>query len=182
MIMIIVRCWFNPALGPPVEFADRAALWRERWASLLDIWPIIVLIVRRHRRALLRRGFADRGRRGRRVARDADRRCCSGNLTLAGFIDASRMRSSTTAQLFFVGIGAVLYTKFLALSGTADCSPKLVGNWALDPLLLVIAVSIIYLVLGMFLDPLGMILLTIPVFVPMFERSSSISSGSACWW
>ena len=31
-----------------------------------------------------------------------------------------------------------------------------------------IAVSAIYLVLGMFLDPLGMILLTIPVFVPMF--------------
>ena len=45
---------------------------------------------------------------------------------------------------------------------------ELVGNWALDPLLLVIAVSIIYLILGMFLDPLGMILLTIPVFVPMF--------------
>ena len=27
---------------------------------------------------------------------------------------------STTAQLFFVGIGAILYTKFLALAGTAD--------------------------------------------------------------
>ena len=31
-----------------------------------------------------------------------------------------------------------------------------------------IAVSIVYIILGMFLDPLGMILLTIPVFVPMF--------------
>ena len=31
-----------------------------------------------------------------------------------------------------------------------------------------IAVSVVYLILGMFLDPLGMILLTIPVFVPMF--------------
>ena len=46
---------------------------------------------------------------------------------------------------------------------------ELVGTWALNPLLLVIAVSIIYLILGMFLDPLGMILLTIPVFVPMFS-------------
>ena len=44
----------------------------------------------------------------------------------------------------------------------------MVGTWALDPLLLVIAVSIVYIILGMFLDPLGMILLTIPVFVPMF--------------
>ena len=31
-----------------------------------------------------------------------------------------------------------------------------------------IAVSIIYIILGTFIDPLGMILLTIPVFVPMF--------------
>jgi len=74
----------------------------------------------------------------------------------------------TTAQLFFIGIGAVIYTKFLALSGSATLFTELVGTWALNPMLLVIAVSAIYLVLGMFLDPLGMILLTIPVFVPMF--------------
>jgi TRAP-type C4-dicarboxylate transport system permease large subunit len=43
-----------------------------------------------------------------------------------------------------------------------------IGQWALNPLLLVIAVSVIYIILGTFMDPLGMILLTIPVFVPMF--------------
>jgi len=37
----------------------------------------------------------------------------------------------------------------------------------IDPVLLVIAASIIYLVLGMFLDPIGMMLITIPVLVPM---------------
>src|SRR4030095_858053 len=31
-----------------------------------------------------------------------------------------------------------------------------------------IAVSVGYIILGTFMDPLGMILLTIPVFVPMF--------------
>lgn len=75
---------------------------------------------------------------------------------------------ATTAQLFFVGIGAILYTKFLALSGTADMFKQLIGQWALDPLLLVIAISVVYIILGTFMDPLGMILLTIPVFVPMF--------------
>jgi len=56
----------------------------------------------------------------------------------------------------------------LALAGTAEMFTQLIGEWALDPLLLVIGVSVIYVILGMFLDPLGMILLTIPVFVPMF--------------
>jgi len=44
---------------------------------------------------------------------------------------------------------------------------SLIGSWAVDPLLLVIGISIIYVILGTFMDPLGMILLTIPVFVPM---------------
>ena len=90
-------------------------------------------------------------------------------LTIGGLHRSLKDAMATTAQLFFVGIGAVLYTKFLALSGTADMFSDAVGAWALDPLLLVIAVSVIYLVLGTFLDPLGMILLTIPVFVPMFN-------------
>jgi TRAP-type C4-dicarboxylate transport system permease large subunit len=89
-------------------------------------------------------------------------------LTLAGFLDALEDAMATTAQLFFVGIGAILYTKFLALSGTGDMFKQLIGQWALDPLLLVIAVSVVYIILGTFMDPLGMILLTIPVFVPMF--------------
>jgi C4-dicarboxylate transporter, DctM subunit len=91
-------------------------------------------------------------------------------LTLAGLIDSFKDAIGTTAQLFFVGIGAVIFARFLALAGTADMFTEMIGNWALDPLLLVIAISFIYIILGMFLDPLGMILLTIPVFVPMFAK------------
>jgi len=45
----------------------------------------------------------------------------------------------------------------------------LIGDWAIDPLLLIVGLSIVYLILGMFLDPLGLMLLTLPVFLPMFE-------------
>ena len=48
----------------------------------------------------------------------------------------------------------MIYIRFLALAGTADMFTQLIGAWAVDPLLLVIAASLIYLVLGMFLDPL----------------------------
>jgi TRAP-type C4-dicarboxylate transport system permease large subunit len=75
---------------------------------------------------------------------------------------------ATTAQIFFIGMGAVMYTKFLALVGISSLFAETIGTWALSPVLLVIAVSIIYLILGMFLDPLGIMLITIPVFVPMF--------------
>jgi C4-dicarboxylate transporter, DctM subunit len=167
MIMIMVRCWLDPHLAPPVEFADRAALWRERWDSLAGIWPILVLIIGVIGGLYI--GLVtptEGGAAGAFLA--AVIGLVQRKLTLAGFLDALKDGMATTAQLFFVGIGAILYTKFLALSGTADMFKELIGSWALNPLLLVIAVSIVYIILGTFMDPLGMILLTIPVFVPMF--------------
>lgn len=167
MIMIVVRCWLDPTLGPPISFPNRDELWRERWASLREIWPILVLIV-----AVMGGLYwgvvspTESGAAGALIATLVG--VAQGKLSLRGFIDSFKDAIGTTAQLFFIGIGAVIYTKFLALSGSAALFTELVGSWALDPILLVIAVSAIYLVLGMFLDPLGMILLTIPVFVPMF--------------
>jgi TRAP-type C4-dicarboxylate transport system permease large subunit len=74
-----------------------------------------------------------------------------------------------TARIFFVAIGAVMLTRFMALSGVGQFLSGMVGSWAVDPLLLVIAASGIYLVLGMFLDPLGVLLLSLPLLLPMFE-------------
>ena len=169
MLMIIIRCQINPALGPPIAMPDRAALWRERWESLAGIWPILVLIA-----GVIGGLYAgvvtptEGGAAGAFLA--AIIGLLQRKLTIAGFVDSLKDAMSTTAQLFFVGIGAILYTKFLALAGTADVFSDAIGAWALDPLLLVIGVSIVYLILGTFMDPLGMILLTIPVFVPMFNK------------
>ena len=167
MLMIVIRCWLNPLLGPAVVSDDHAALWRERWASLREIWPILVLII--GVMGGLYMGVVsptESGAAGAFLATVIG--VAQRKLSFQGFIEAFKDAIGATAQLFFVGIGAVIYTKFLALSGSGAMFTDMVGSWALDPLLLVIAVSIIYLILGMFLDPLGMILLTIPVFVPMF--------------
>jgi len=167
MIMILVRCSLDPSLAPKVEFPDREALWRERWESLKGVWPVLVLII-----GVMGGLYAgvvtptEGGAVGAFLA--AIIGVLQRQLSWDGFVDALKDAISTTAQLFFVGIGAVIFTRFLALAGTADMFTEMIGQWALNPLLLVIAVSIIYLILGCFLDPLGMILLTIPVFVPMF--------------
>jgi C4-dicarboxylate transporter DctM subunit len=166
MLMIVIRCRLNPSLAPPVVFDDREALWRERWASLSQIWPILVIIIG------VMGGLyvgavtpTEGGAIGAFVATVIG--VLRRQLSLQGFIDSLKDAISTTAQLFFIGIGAVLFTRFLALAGSADMFTQLIGTWSVDPLLLVIAISIIYIILGMFLDPLGMVLLTIPVFVPM---------------
>src|SRR5262245_7272310 len=43
-LMIMIRCKLDPSLAPPVRFENRSALWRERWASLTEQWPILLII------------------------------------------------------------------------------------------------------------------------------------------
>ena len=166
MAMIVIRCWISPSLAPPIVYEDKTALWRERWASLAEVWPIVVLIM-----GVIGGLYAgvvsptEGGAAGALLAVAIG--LVQRKLTWDGLVDSFKDAITTTAQLFFVGMGAIIYTKFLALIGTADMFTNLIGSWAVDPLLLVIAISLIYVVLGTFMDPLGMILLTIPVFVPM---------------
>lgn len=121
MIMIMVRCSIDPSLAPPVAFADRAALWRERRASLAGIWPILVLIV-----GVIGGLYAgvitptEGGAVGAALA--AVIGIAQRKLTLAGFLDALEDAMATTAQLFFVGIGAILYTKSSRSPAPPTCS------------------------------------------------------------
>jgi tripartite ATP-independent transporter DctM subunit len=166
-IMIVVRCKYDPSLAPRVSAAERASLRDQRRGTLKEVWPLLLLIL-----GIIGGLYAgiitptEAGAGGASLA--AVIGIAQRKLTLPNFIDALTDAMVTTAQIFFIGMGAVMYTKFLALAGIAPLFKELVGGWALSPVLLVVAVSIIYLILGMFLDPLGIMLITIPVFVPMF--------------
>src|SRR5690606_14013237 len=60
-------------------------------------------------------------------------------------------------------------TRFMALSGVGAFLAQSVGSWATDPILLILAASVVYIVLGMFLDPQGVLLLSLPLLLPMFD-------------
>lgn len=166
-IMILVRCKLDPSLAPLIKFENKVALRRERWASLTEVWPLIALIV-----GIIGGLYGgvftptEAGAAGAFLA--AVIGFLQRKLTFTNFVASLKDSMVTTATLFFIGVGAVMYTKLLALAGISAMFTDIIGGWALNPLLLVIATSIIYLILGMFLDPLGIVLITVPIFVPMF--------------
>ncbi len=166
-VMIVVRCKLDPSLAPPITFADRPALRLERRESTKQVWPLLALIT-----AIIGGLYAgavtptEAGAGGAFVAMLLG--LLRRQLPATRLIDSLRDSMATTAQIFFIGMGAVMYTKFLALAGISSVMAEMIGGWAFNPLLLVVAISIIYIILGMFLDPLGIMLITIPVFVPMF--------------
>ncbi len=73
----------------------------------------------------------------------------------------------TTAVLFFIVIMAFVYAYFLVLTHLPQSLVGFVTALGLSPLLIMLLLILFYLVLGCFLDSLGMILITVPVFLPL---------------
>jgi tripartite ATP-independent transporter DctM subunit len=73
----------------------------------------------------------------------------------------------TTAMLFFVLIGALLFSNFVNIAGLPNMLSEMVSTLNAPPLLILAVILLIYLLLGCVLESLSMILLTVPVFYPL---------------
>jgi tripartite ATP-independent transporter DctM subunit len=88
-------------------------------------------------------------------------------IDLRGLLDALLETVDTTAALFFVVVGAFIFSRFVVITQL----PAELGRWVqengLSPLAVMLAVIGLYLVLGTFLDEVSTILITIPVTLPL---------------
>ena len=100
-----------------------------------------------------------------------------GSLSIRSFRNALLETLLTTAALFIIAIGASMLTRFLAFSGAGNYLSQVVAAMGANELLLLLGISLIYLVLGMFLEPLGAMLLTLPILLPIVE-----STGFSLVW
>ena len=76
---------------------------------------------------------------------------------------------TTSASLFVIGIGAAMFTRFLGLTGLTGAISNIVGGAELNYYQLMLIVVVLYLVLGMFMEPFGALLVTLPVLLPIFQ-------------
>lgn len=166
-LMIAGRCLYNPALAPRIT--ERVS-WGQRFQALLEVWPIPLLVLcvagsifggiaTATEAAALGAFFA--------AVIAAFRR----KLTFKVMKDSVVEALVSTATIFFVAIGALLLTRFLAFAGLPTALSQQIALLGLDPLTIVLGVSVLYLILGCFLDPLGVLLLTLPVVFPIFKAA-----------
>lgn len=164
--MIVARVMISPELAP----AEPVAItWADRFDSFRSAWPVVALILGVFG-GLFTGVFTptEAGATGALmsfVIGFAQR-----TLTLDKIRLAVRETLTTTAAIFVIAIGAILLTRFLALSGFTDfISEKVVAGQA-NQLVLVMGTMGVLFFLGCFLDPIGIMLLTLPIFLPAIEK------------
>jgi C4-dicarboxylate transporter, DctM subunit len=152
----------HPDWGPP---GDKAS-WPERRTALARIWGVALLF------ALVMGGMyggfftpteaAGVGAMGGFLFALARRA-----LTLKVLNEVLVESARTSAMLFTIVIGASLFASFLNFTELPNALRDFVTGLGAHPLVVIVAICLIYVVLGTAMESLSMMLLTVPIFFPL---------------
>jgi tripartite ATP-independent transporter DctM subunit len=154
--------WTDPASGPRGERSS----WRERLVALRGVWAVVALFVAVMGgiyggvfTATEGAGFGAFGALCFALARRA--------LTWRSLLDSLVESGRTTAMLFAILTGALMFAEFVNYTSMPDDLKRFVSELNVPPVVVVAAICMIYVILGTAMEELSMILLTVPVFFPL---------------
>jgi len=163
--MITIRAWRSPELAPRT---NETFTPMEKRSALRDTWPLPVLIL-----GVLGGIFAgifsptEAGAIGAAMALllALARRGLSGKALLQSIVDTAE----GTCTVFIIAIGASMFSVFMGLSTLPAALSQALLPVVDNIYLLMIAIAILFVVLGMFVESISLLLLTLPVIEPLLR-------------
>ena len=178
----MLTVWLMVRFGGETEQRQHRASRTEKWRALQDIWPVLGIF-------LLVIGGIYMGwftpTEGAAVGAGATGLVAwlNGGLTWRGIEEAILETAISTAMIFAILLGAALFNSFLAYSRVPFEAAQFFAELGVEPYLVLAIILLAYLVLGCFMDSLSMIILTIPVFFPVFQTLDfGLSPEDAALW
>jgi tripartite ATP-independent transporter DctM subunit len=170
ILYVTARSYLNPRMGPalPVEerigLADKLRLLRGMVAPLILVALVLGVIFSGVATPVEAAGI---GTFGALVVAGLHRR-----LTWPGLQEAAITTLKASAMVLWIIFGASIFVGFyIVKGGQAFVTEMLVGS-GLGPYAILLVMMVILIVLGMFLDWVGILLLAVPIFVPLMKTLS----------
>ncbi|OLO26608.1 hypothetical protein BTR23_22560 [Alkalihalophilus pseudofirmus] len=91
----------------------------------------------------------------------------SGKGFFKNFVSSCVESASITVSLLFLVLGAYVFSRFLIFAGLPDMISSTVSDLNIPPILILLGILATYFILGMFLDGVTMMLITIPIYYPI---------------
>lgn len=162
LVAVKYSVWRRPESGPAGERTD----WPQRLRALMGVRDILALFI------LVMGGIyigvftpteaAGIGAGGAFLIALLRR-----SLSWGSLFETLTETAKTSASLFAVVIGALIFSDFINRAGLPRMMVAFVQGLDVTPMTVIIAILAIYIVLGMVLESMSMLLLTVPVFYPL---------------
>ena len=162
MIVVGIYVRLAPSAGPSGERYP----FRARMRSLRDVWPVALVFI------LVVAGiylgwFSPTEGAAIGAGSVGVIAVIVGGMRWQGLRRSLLETAEITALIFLILLGAEIFSAFLALTQMPAELAKVVERLDASPMLIMIAMLMVYLVLGCVMESLAMILLTVPVFYPI---------------
>ena len=164
-IMIYIRVMRNPGLAPALPRAtttEKVEALKGVWAAILLAFVVIGGI---YLGVFTPTEAGAMGALGAFLIAAFRRR-----VTLTGMRGVFIETAKTTSVIFIIMVGALIFTSYLAVSGTSGAVTNWIIGLEVSPSVLMILYLIFMLILGMFIDPISIMFLTVPIFLPPLIR------------
>jgi len=163
ILYIFIRCLINPVLGPPIE---EKASWVEKIISLKGVILPILLI-------LLVLGAIYLGictpTEASAIGAFGSLICAviQKKLTWKVFTQSLERTVLLTGMVMWILIGATCFTQLYTALGAPDMLNDIIKGLELSKWFLLAFMMLVFIILGMFMDPAGIIMICTPVFLPI---------------
>ncbi|SEO04202.1 TRAP transporter, DctM subunit [Rhodospirillales bacterium URHD0017] len=167
---VTLRSYINPSLGPAlppeerVSFREKLRLLRKTLAPIILIMVALGVIFFGVATPVEAAGI---GTFGALIVCAMHRR-----LTWTTVREASLATLKATAMVMWIFFGATLFVGFFILKGGQTYVANQILGTGLGPYGIVLLMMVILFVLGMFIDWVGILLLTVPIFLPILKAVS----------
>ncbi|MBL8674702.1 MAG: TRAP transporter large permease [Rhodospirillales bacterium] len=160
-VIVVIRCRISPEMGPPI----RGFTWRQRFETLPGTMPIVIVIVLIFTAMLF--GWATPTEAGALGAFSTLVFAWRNGMTRADLRGALLDTARLTVMIFTIVWGVLIFVRFLGFADLPTAISEWVGGMKVSPLLILLAIYLLYFILGMFMDAIGMMLLTLPIVYPI---------------
>ena len=91
-------------------------------------------------------------------------------LSWRSFFDAGKEGLRTSCMVIFIITGAVIFGHFMAVSRIPFVLAEWLGGLPIHPMAVMALIIFIYFIGGFFMDAMGLIVVTIPIFFPLVMK------------
>ena len=168
ILQVGILCKLQPHYGPPIPKDERVTL-KEKIISLKAIiLPLIMILV------VL--GFIYLG-----ICTPTEAAAIGafaaflitivqGRMTKKVFVKSLKETLMISVMIMWIVLGAKCFVHIYSATGASDFVGDMIRSLPLNKWLIIILMQLIIMFLGMFIDPIGIMMICIPVFIPIIDH------------